>query len=85
MDHCINRRWRGRLAGQYGYESRCLDGYFLEYRSRLHRLGGGNLIANQFGWAGSVQEFSIQGLIIAFIGAVVLLAIANLIQRGRVR
>jgi uncharacterized membrane protein YeaQ/YmgE (transglycosylase-associated protein family) len=45
----------------------------------------GNLIANQFGWAGSVQEFSITGLIIAFIGAVVLLAIANMIQRGRVR
>ncbi len=45
----------------------------------------GNLIANQFGYAGSVQEFSIQGLIIAFIGAIVLLAIANLVQRGRVR
>ncbi len=45
----------------------------------------GNLIANQFGWAGSVQHFSITGLIIAFIGAVVLLAIVNVIQRGRVR
>ena len=45
----------------------------------------GNLIANQFGWAGSVQEFSLIGLIIAFVGAVVLLAIVNLIQRGRVR
>lgn len=45
----------------------------------------GNLIANQFGYAGSVKEFSFQGLIIAFIGAVVLLAIANLVQRGRVR
>lgn len=45
----------------------------------------GNLVANQFGFAGSVQEFSIQGLIIAFLGAVILLAIANLIQRGRVR
>ena len=45
----------------------------------------GNLIANQFGWAGSVQEFSLTGLIIAFVGAVVLLAIVNLIQRGRVR
>ena len=45
----------------------------------------GNLLANQFGYAGSVQEFSIQGLIIAFIGAVVLLAIVNLVQRGRVR
>ncbi len=45
----------------------------------------GNLIANQFGIGGSVQEFSIVGLIIAFVGAVVLLAIVNLIQRGRVR
>ena len=45
----------------------------------------GNLIANQFGWAGTVQAFSLVGLIIAFIGAVVLLAIVNLIQRGRVR
>jgi uncharacterized membrane protein YeaQ/YmgE (transglycosylase-associated protein family) len=45
----------------------------------------GNLIANQFGWAGSVQEFSITGLVIAVIGAVVLLAVVNLVQRGRVR
>lgn len=45
----------------------------------------GNLIANQFGWAGSVQEFSIVGLVIAFVGAVILLAIVNLVQRGRVR
>lgn len=45
----------------------------------------GNLIANQFGYGGSVKEFSIQGLLIAVIGAVVLLAVVNLIQRGRVR
>ena len=45
----------------------------------------GNLIANQFGWAGTVQDFSLTGLIIAFIGAVLLLAIVNLVQRGRVR
>jgi uncharacterized membrane protein YeaQ/YmgE (transglycosylase-associated protein family) len=45
----------------------------------------GNLVANQFGWAGSVKEFSLTGLIIAFIGAVILLAIVNLVQRGRVR
>ena len=45
----------------------------------------GNLIANQFGIAGSVKEFSITGLIIAVVGAVILLGIANLIQRGRVR
>lgn len=45
----------------------------------------GNLIGNQFGWVGSVQEFSINGLIIAFVGAVIVLAILNLVQRGRVR
>lgn len=45
----------------------------------------GNLIANQFGYAGSVQEFSLQGLVIAVIGAVVLLGVANMIQRGRLR
>lgn len=45
----------------------------------------GNLVANQFGFAGSVREFSIQGLIIAVIGAVILLGIVNLVQRGRVR
>nr|WP_298931643.1 GlsB/YeaQ/YmgE family stress response membrane protein [uncultured Erythrobacter sp.] len=45
----------------------------------------GNLIANQFGIAGSVQEFSITGLIVAVVGAVVLLGVINLIQRGRVR
>lgn len=45
----------------------------------------GNLIANQFGIVGTIQRFSLTGLIIAFIGAVVLLAIVNLIQRGKVR
>lgn len=45
----------------------------------------GNLIANQFGFAGSVKEFSIQGLVIAFVGAVVVLGILNLIQRRNIR
>ena len=45
----------------------------------------GNLVANQFGYAGSVQQFSLTGLIIAVLGAVILLAIVNLVQRGRVR
>ena len=45
----------------------------------------GNLISQQFGWVGSVQEFSLTGLIIAFVGAIILLAIVNLVQRGRVR
>jgi uncharacterized membrane protein YeaQ/YmgE (transglycosylase-associated protein family) len=46
----------------------------------------GNLIAGPLlGVSGSVQEFSLTGLIIAVVGAVVLLGIANLVQRGRVR
>lgn len=46
----------------------------------------GNLIAGPLlGISGSVQEFSLVGLIIAIVGAVVLLGIVNLIQRGRVR
>ncbi|MCC6827624.1 MAG: GlsB/YeaQ/YmgE family stress response membrane protein [Novosphingobium sp.] len=45
----------------------------------------GNLVANRFGYGGSVQEFSLNGLIIAFLGAVILLAIVNLVQRGRLR
>ena len=46
----------------------------------------GNALAGPlFGVGGSVLEFSLTGLIIAFVGAVVLLAIVNLVQRGRVR
>lgn len=46
----------------------------------------GNALAGPlFGVSGSVQEFSLTGLVIAIVGAVVLLAIVNLIQRGRVR
>lgn len=45
----------------------------------------GNLIGNQFGIVGSVKEFSIQGLLVAVGGAIVLLAIVNLFQRGKVR
>ena len=71
------------MARQHGHESRCLDGHFLEHRRRLHRL---NAIAGPLlGVGGSVQEFSLTGLLIAIVGAIVLLAIVNLIQRGRVR
>lgn len=50
----------------------------------------GSLIGNAlsgplFGVRGSVQQFSLTGLVIAFVGAVVLLAIVNLIQRRRIR
>jgi len=46
----------------------------------------GNALAGPLlGIGGSVQEFSLSGLLIAFVGAIVLLGIVNLIQRGRVR
>lgn len=46
----------------------------------------GNFISQSFfNTAGTVQAFSLTGLIIAFVGAVVLLGIVNLIQRGRIR
>jgi uncharacterized membrane protein YeaQ/YmgE (transglycosylase-associated protein family) len=45
----------------------------------------GNLLLNQFGIAGSVQNFSITGLLVAVVGAVVLLGIVNLVRRGTVR
>ncbi|ATE63828.1 GlsB/YeaQ/YmgE family stress response membrane protein [Rhizorhabdus dicambivorans] len=50
----------------------------------------GSLIGNALsgpllGVRGSVQQFSLTGLLIAFVGAVVLLGILNLIQRKSVR
>ncbi|WP_156256927.1 GlsB/YeaQ/YmgE family stress response membrane protein [Sandarakinorhabdus oryzae] len=45
----------------------------------------GNAILNQVGIAGSVQHFSITGLIVAFVGASVLLGIVNVVQRGKLR
>ena len=46
----------------------------------------GNMVAGPLlGITGSVQEFSISGLVVAVIGATILLGIVNLIQRGRVR
>jgi len=46
----------------------------------------GNALAGPLlGVQGSIQEFSLTGFLIAIAGAVVLLAIVNLVQRGRVR
>jgi uncharacterized membrane protein YeaQ/YmgE (transglycosylase-associated protein family) len=46
----------------------------------------GNVLAGAlFGVRGSIQTFDLTGFIIAIIGAIVLLAIVNLVQRGRVR
>lgn len=46
----------------------------------------GNMIAGPLlGISGSVQEFSLKGLLVAVLGASVLLGIVNLIKRGRLR
>ncbi|AKH43393.1 putative membrane protein YeaQ/YmgE (transglycosylase-associated protein family) [Altererythrobacter atlanticus] len=46
----------------------------------------GNLLAGSLlGIEGTIQTFNITGFIIAIVGAIVLLAIVNLVQRGRVR
>lgn len=46
----------------------------------------GNVLAGAlFNVEGTIQTFNLTGFIIAIIGAVVLLAIVNLVQRGRVR
>ena len=46
----------------------------------------GNAISGPLlGINGSVQEFSITGLLVAVLGATVLLGIVNLIKRGRLR
>lgn len=46
----------------------------------------GNVLADVlFDTGGTIQTFNIQGFVIAIIGAIVLLAIVNLFQRGRVR
>ncbi len=45
----------------------------------------GNSVGRYLGFGGSIQEFSISGLLTAFVGAVILLLILNLIQRGRAR
>ena len=46
----------------------------------------GNFLAGAlFGIQGSIQSFNLTGFIIAIIGAIVLLAIVNLVQRKRIR
>ncbi|QZD90755.1 GlsB/YeaQ/YmgE family stress response membrane protein [Qipengyuania aurantiaca] len=46
----------------------------------------GNFLAGTLlGIEGTIQSFNLTGFIIAIVGAIVLLGIANLVQRGRVR
>ena len=46
---------------------------------------GNWLIAPLLGFGGSIQQFDLGSFVIAILGAVILLAIVNLVQRGRVR
>ena len=48
-------------------------------------LLGNAVLAPLLGFGGSIQTFDLGGFIIAILGAIILLAIVNLIQRGRVR
>jgi len=48
-------------------------------------LLGGWLGSMLFGVDSTLTSFSLPGLLMSLVGAIVLLAIANLIQRGRVR
>jgi uncharacterized membrane protein YeaQ/YmgE (transglycosylase-associated protein family) len=48
-------------------------------------LLGNALIAPLLGFGGSIQTFDIGAFVIAVLGAIVLLAIVNLVQRGRIR
>ena len=48
-------------------------------------LIGGWVGTTLFGIGSTLTSFSIPGLLMSFVGAVILLAIANLIQRKRIR
>ncbi len=45
----------------------------------------GKFIGSLIGVGATLTEFSIPGLLMSFLGAVVLLGIVNMVQRGRVR
>lgn len=45
----------------------------------------GGWLGIQFGVSAGARDFSIPGLLMALVGAIILLAIVNLVQRGRVR
>jgi uncharacterized membrane protein YeaQ/YmgE (transglycosylase-associated protein family) len=48
-------------------------------------LLGNAILAPLLGFGGSIQTFDLGAFVIAVLGAIILLAIVNLIQRGRVR
>ena len=45
----------------------------------------GRFIGSLIGVGATLTEFSVPGLLMSLLGAIVLLGIANLVQRGRVR
>lgn len=45
----------------------------------------GNWVGTFVGFSGSIQTFSIMGLVTSFVGAVILLGAINLMKRGTVR
>ena len=48
-------------------------------------LLGNAVLAPLLGFGGSIQNFDLAPFIIAVLGAIVLLGIVNLVQRGRIR
>jgi uncharacterized membrane protein YeaQ/YmgE (transglycosylase-associated protein family) len=46
---------------------------------------GNAVLAPLLGFGGSIQQFDLGSFAIAVLGAIILLAIVNLVQRGRVR
>lgn len=48
-------------------------------------LLGNFLLAPLLGFGGSIQTFDLGSFVIAILGAIILLGVVNLIQRGRVR
>lgn len=77
--HSYRRRWHSRLAGQQGILLNVIVGIIGAVLAGLllnPLIGGGNI------WNG---DFSVSSLLVSFLGAVVLLAIVNLVRRGSVR
>ena len=48
-------------------------------------LLGNAILAPLLGFGGSIQTFDLGAFVIAILGAIILLAIVNLVQRGRLR
>jgi hypothetical protein len=62
-----------------------IDEVLERYDLTLEEFASWQRAVDRSGMQGSVKEFSLPGLVIAIAGAAILLAIVNLVQRGRVR